>query len=62
VQVAASTAHATWRLVAVSPDVAKLLTVVTLSEAILGFVPLYLNGDMTEACQFENYLGFRDAG
>jgi hypothetical protein len=45
-----STPHATWRLVAVNPDVAELLTVVTLSEAILGSVPFHLDRDMTEAC------------
>jgi hypothetical protein len=40
---------------------AELLAVVTLREAILGFVNLRLNCDIAEAFQFKNFLGFRNA-
>jgi hypothetical protein len=44
-------------LFAVGPDVAKLLAVVTLHKGVLGFIILYLDGNMTEAGQFEKVLG-----
>jgi hypothetical protein len=62
VKVAASTPHATWRLVAVSPDVAELLAVIALSKAICVSVGLHFNRDMTEACQFEDVLRFLGPG
>jgi hypothetical protein len=45
-------------LLTVCPDVAKLLAVKALSYGGLGFVCLYLNANVAEAGQFENFLGF----
>jgi hypothetical protein len=44
-------------LFAVGPDVAKRLAVVTLRKGVLGFKRLYLDGNVTEAGQFEKILG-----
>jgi hypothetical protein len=46
------------RLFTVGPDVAKLLAVKTLGEGVLGFVWLYLHGNVAEAGEFEYILGF----
>jgi hypothetical protein len=54
VQVTAPTPHAAGRLFAVGPDVAKLLTVKTLGEGGLGFIRLYLHGDVAEAGELED--------
>jgi hypothetical protein len=40
-------------LLAVRPDVAKRLAVVTLRKGVLGFVIHFLDGNMAEAGQFE---------
>jgi hypothetical protein len=61
-QVSASTPQAARRLLAIGPDVAKLLAVVTLRKGVLGFVRLYLDGDVAEAGQFEYFLGFACSG
>jgi hypothetical protein len=42
--------------------VAELLTVTALSKAILSSVNLHLNGDVAEAWQTENFLGFCHLG
>lgn len=46
---AASIPETAWGLSAVNPDMAKLLAVVALRMAILGFVRLSFNYDMTKA-------------
>jgi hypothetical protein len=46
------------RLLAVSPDVAELLAVVTLRETSLAFVRLYCDCNMAKAHQFEYLVGF----
>jgi hypothetical protein len=43
-------------LLAVSPDVAELLAVMALSEAIPGSVCIHLDGDVAEAWWTENFL------
>jgi hypothetical protein len=53
VQVTAPTPHTKGRLLAVSPDMAELLTVLTLRESSLGFVRLCPDGSMAKAHQFE---------
>jgi hypothetical protein len=58
VQVTASTPHTSEMLLAVSPDMAKFLAVVTLRETSLGFVRLYLECSMAKVCQFPFPLGF----
>jgi hypothetical protein len=50
VQVATSRPQATGRLLAVCPDVAEFLAVVTLRQTSLGFVRLYFDCNVTEAC------------
>jgi hypothetical protein len=45
------------RLLAVSPDIAELLEVVTMREVSLGFVHLYPDCNMAKACQFEYLMG-----
>jgi hypothetical protein len=40
---------------AVSPDVAKLLAVETLRKGVLGFIRLYLDGNVAEAGEFEDF-------
>jgi hypothetical protein len=62
VQVAAPTPHAAGRLFAVGPNVAKLLAVKTLGERGLGFIRLYLHGDMAEAGQLEDCGDFSVLG
>jgi hypothetical protein len=53
VQVTAPTSHTTRMLLAVSPDMAELLAVVTLRETSLGVVRLYPDCNMAKACRFE---------
>jgi hypothetical protein len=48
--VATTTPHATGGLIAVSPYLTELLTVIALRQAILVSVSLYLDGYMAEAC------------
>jgi hypothetical protein len=48
VHVTASTPQATGRLLAVSPDMAEFLAVVTLRETSLGFVRLYLDSNVAK--------------
>jgi hypothetical protein len=62
VQVAASTQHATGRLITVSPYMAKLLAVVALCQAILFFVRVHLDRYVAKACQFEDVLGLLSPG
>jgi hypothetical protein len=57
VQVTDPTPHTTRRFLAVSPDMAELLAVVTLRETSLGFVRLYPDYNMAKACQFEYFVG-----
>jgi hypothetical protein len=47
------------RLLAVSPDMAELLAVVTLHETNLGFVHIYIDCNMVKAPQFEYLMGLR---
>jgi hypothetical protein len=54
-QVTALTPHTTRRLFAVSPDMAELLTVVTLHETVLSFVYVYPDYNMAKAHQ-SDYL------
>jgi hypothetical protein len=56
-QVTVPTSHTMGRLLAVSPDMAKLLAVVTLHETSLGFVPFYPDCNMAKAHQFEYFMG-----
>jgi hypothetical protein len=58
VQVTAPAPSITWRLFAVSPDVAELLAVVTLRKSTLVSVCLHPDRDVAEALQTENFLGF----
>jgi hypothetical protein len=51
--VTAPTPHTKGRLLAVSPDMAELLTVVTLRESSLGFVRICPDRSMAKAHQFE---------
>jgi hypothetical protein len=46
-------------LLAVCPDVAELLAVVTLRKSILGFVCLYPDSNVAEVVQLEQLLCFR---
>jgi hypothetical protein len=50
-QVAEPTPHAPGRLLAVRPDVAKLLAVVALGESILGLVCFYLHGVLMQVAE-----------
>jgi hypothetical protein len=54
-----NTPHTTGRLLAVSPDMAEWLAVVTLHETSLGFICLYLNYNMAEDNQFEYLVELR---
>jgi hypothetical protein len=58
-QVAATTPQTTGELLAVFPDVAELLAVVTLRKSILCFVRLYPDSNVAEVGQPEQVLGFR---
>jgi hypothetical protein len=53
VKMTAPTPHTTEMLLAVVPDTAELLAVVTLHETSLGFVCLYPDRNMAKAHQFE---------
>jgi hypothetical protein len=60
VQVASPTPQAAGRLFANSPDVSKFLAVIVIGsyiKGVLGFVPLYLDGNVAEAGGFEDVLG-----
>jgi hypothetical protein len=48
------------RLFTVGPDVAKRLAVKTLCEDVVGFVSLYLDGNVAEAGKFKEFRGFGD--
>jgi hypothetical protein len=52
-QVTAPTPKSAGRLLAVGPDVAKLLAVVALRKGVLGSVRLRLDGCVAEDGQFE---------
>jgi hypothetical protein len=56
VQAAATTTRAGGRLAAVSPNVAELLATAALGYTILVCVRLNLNGNVTEASEFEALL------
>jgi hypothetical protein len=45
-------------LFAVGPDVAKLLAVETLGQDVIGFVSLYLDGNVAEAGNLEELRRF----
>jgi hypothetical protein len=55
---AAPTPQAAGGLFTVGPDVAKLLTVKTLCQDVVGFVSLYLDGNVAEAGKFKEFRGF----
>jgi hypothetical protein len=55
---AAPAPQAAGRLLTVGPDVAKLLTVETFREDVVGFVSLYLDGKVAEAAKFKEFRGF----
>ncbi|PNF35561.1 hypothetical protein B7P43_G03721 [Cryptotermes secundus] len=57
VQVTAPTPHTTGRLLAVGPDMAELLAVVTLRETSLGCVRLFPDCSMAKDRQFEHLMG-----
>jgi hypothetical protein len=50
--VAAPITQTAGRLFAVGPDVAKFLAVVALRKGVLGFIGLYLDGNVAEVGQF----------
>jgi hypothetical protein len=52
-QVAATTPQAGVRLLAVCPDMSRLLAVVALRKGILRSVCLYLDGDVREVGEFK---------
>jgi hypothetical protein len=58
VQVTVPAPQAGVRLFAVCPDVAELLAVIALHKTILSSICLYLDCDVAEAWQSENFLGF----
>jgi hypothetical protein len=55
-QVAAPTPQTVGRLFAVGPDVAKFLAFVALRKGVVGFVGLYLDGNVAEVGQFKQVL------
>jgi hypothetical protein len=57
VQVNTLTPHKTGRLLAVSPDMAKFLTVITLRDPRLSFIRFYPVCNMAKARQFEYLMG-----
>jgi hypothetical protein len=57
VPVTAPTPHTTWRLLAVCPDMAEFLAVVTLREASLGSVGLYFDCNITKTSDLKDILG-----
>jgi hypothetical protein len=58
VLVVATPTRATRRLFAISPDVPKFLAVVTLFKGILVFELFYVDGNVSEAGESEDVLGF----
>jgi hypothetical protein len=62
VQVAATTPHATGRLITIYPYMSKLLTVIALCQAILVLVSLHLDRYVAQACQFKDILGLLSPG
>jgi hypothetical protein len=54
-QMAAPTPQAAGRLFTVGPYVAKLLAVKTLGEDVVGFISLYLDGNVAEAGKFKDF-------
>jgi hypothetical protein len=56
VQVASPTSQATERLLAVCPDMTKLLEVVALCKTILNFIHVYPDSSVAKACQSENVM------
>jgi hypothetical protein len=58
VQVTAPAPQAAGRLLAICPDVAKLLVVMVLRKTILISICLYADCNVAEVCQSENFLGF----
>jgi hypothetical protein len=57
VHVTVPTAHTMVRLLAVTPDMAKLLAIVTLRETDLGLVRIYPDCNMAKPRQFEYLMG-----
>jgi hypothetical protein len=57
VQVSAPAPQTAGRLLAISPDEAKLLAGVALGKSILGSVSLHPDSIVAEAWQTENFLG-----
>jgi hypothetical protein len=55
---AAPAPQAAGRLLTGCSDVAKILTVKALCEDVVGFVSLYLDGNVAEAGKFEEFRGF----
>jgi hypothetical protein len=53
-QVAANTPQTAGRLLAIRPDVGKLLAVVAQCKGILRFIRLYPDGNVAEAREFED--------
>jgi hypothetical protein len=62
VQVATTVPHTARRLSTVSPDVAKLLAVMTLSKASLSPIRLHPDGNVAKARQMKYCLRFRRPG
>jgi hypothetical protein len=62
VQVTATTPYAAERLITFCPYMAKLLTVIALSQAILVSVCLHLERYVAKARQFEDILGLLSPG
>jgi hypothetical protein len=58
VQVTGPAPQAAGRLLAVYPDVAELLAVMALGKTFLCFIGVYLDCDVAEAWQSENFLRF----
>jgi hypothetical protein len=57
VHVTAPTPQTTWKLLAICPDMAELLAVVTLREARLGSVGLHFDCNIAKAFDLEDILG-----
>jgi hypothetical protein len=55
-QMTASTPQTARWLLAIGPDVAELLAVVTLRETRLGSVCFHLYNNVANVCQVENFL------
>jgi hypothetical protein len=52
------TAQTAGRLFAIGPDVVKLFVFVALGKDVLVFISLYLDGNVTDAGEFERVFGF----